>query len=336
MTTTLYQPNPSLFAFNKNNITYNNQGIDSISFISRYEMTIKQFEKMGFTPTGSKGTPLSKQIENLKERASKDNQNRYKKDETVVTYEVYKTTKGSSLSSYIIVERNTPRTMNYSTHHKKPKGTYCIVHLMGLHQPTKKLHNDAIAVISDIWKRKRFTLYSYDLATDIKDQREVNSKRKESFKKQLLTHTKQGVISTGSSLYINNPIEIAPISRILLYDKFYKQTRLHKQSLSLELREWKRVEITITIDITKKLNRVSAKEYFKSSDFIDILSEVNDIVGSISNKGYKYDYLNYQINSLLDQRIINNKESKKQFNSVEALERFNKSDFRVFELGLLI
>ena len=40
----------------------------------------------------------------------------------------------------------------------------------------------------------------------------------------------------------------------------------------------------------------------------------------------------YQINSFLDNRVMNNTQSKKQFNSKDSLERFNKSEFKPYKI----
>ena len=69
-------------------------------------------------------------------------------------------------------------------------------------------------------------------------------------------------------------------------------------------------------------------------DFIDDVCEVHKVAALVGIKSYEEDYLTYQLNSLLDNRFMNNKESKKQFNSVESLERFKQSDFRRYLLAI--
>ena len=41
-------------------------------------------------------------------------------------------------------------------------------------------------------------------------------------------------------------------------------------------------------------------------------------------------YLNYQISSMLDNRIMNNKNSIKQYNSKDSLTRFKMSEFKPY------
>jgi hypothetical protein len=62
-------------------------------------------------------------------------------------------------------------------------------------------------------------------------------------------------------------------------------------------------------------------------NFVDDLYEIDEIATKAGIRGYSDDYLNYQINSVLNNRTMNNKASKEQFNSVESLERFKLSDF---------
>ena len=52
-------------------------------------------------------------------------------------------------------------------------------------------------------------------------------------------------------------------------------------------------------------------------------------------KNYDNDYLIYQLNSIKDNRFMNNGKSKEQFNSLESLNRFKNSDHRGFRLDLL-
>jgi hypothetical protein len=69
-------------------------------------------------------------------------------------------------------------------------------------------------------------------------------------------------------------------------------------------------------------------------EFIDDVYEVHAVAQKAKIESYEDDYLIYQLNSLLDNRFMNNKESKTQFNSVESLERFKHSDFRRYVLAI--
>ncbi len=187
--------------------------------------------------------------------------------------------------------------------------------------------------ISKVLKRKAFKLYSLDIAIDTTDHQNINYKRKGAFRDNLLPYSKQGVISKGSSLYINNTGH-SSISRILYYDKYLKQTQHHKQGgLHNDLKAWKRLEVTLTFDVTKRENR-GFIHYIESLEFINDLYDIEEVAGLAGIRSYENNYLLYQLNSLIDNRFMNNHESQKQFNSVESLERFRQSEFRRYLLPI--
>jgi hypothetical protein len=233
----------------------------------------------------------------------------------------------------MIITQNIPLLFDIATHHKKAKDTYCLITFAGLHQPTKKIESEAIKHISKILKRKAFKLYSLDIAIDTTDQQNINYKRKGVFKDNLMPYSKQGVTPKGSSLYINNTGH-SSISRILYYDKYLKQTQHHKQGgLHNNLKAWKRLEITLTFDVTKSYNR-GFIFYIESLNFINDLYDIKEIAQKVGIKEYKSDYLTYQLNSIIDNRFINNHKSQKQFNSIESLERFRQLEFRRYILPI--
>jgi hypothetical protein len=192
---------------------------------------------------------------------------------------------------------------------------------------------EAMGIVSKFLKRKAFTLHSLDLAIDTTDHQSITSKRKGSFKDDLLPYSKHGVISKGSSLYVNN-LDHQSISRILYYDKYLKQlNQQKKEKIGNDLRAWKRLEVTLTFDVTQKQNK-GFMHYIDSLNFVDDLCEVQEVAGLNGISDYQEDYLLYQLNSFIDNRFMNNHESKEQFNSVEALERFKVSDFRRYILAI--
>jgi len=149
--------------------------------------------------------------------------------------------------------------------------------------------------------------------------------------------SKCGVIippNGATSLYINEVEGLERISRILYYDKYLKQTQHHKQrGINADLRNWKRLEVTLTFDVTKRENK-GFTQYIESLNFIDDLYEVQAVATKAKIKSYDTDYLTYQLNSFIDNRFLNNRESKEQFNSVESLKRFKQSDFRRYVLAI--
>ena len=331
--------NPSLIAFGRENIVYGQQGIDTIELMAKYKTInnpkpvkkerLGMVQTLGLEPVKTlKGTPVYEEVKRIRKRA--------KKEALIAIIEVFKLSKGRSLSSYVMCIRNVPETLHYDRVHKKSLNTHCLLVFAGLHQPTKRLHSETMKNIKRFTDRKSFYVSSLEIASDVTDQRSINSTRKESFKKLLGSHSKHGVTSKGSSLYLNKTQGLGRVSKVLLYDKYLKHTKVQKQELVPSLKAWKRVEVVISFDLSKKENRGSFKNYVHGQKFIEDLETVNKIVKKLKYKEVNYDYLNYQINSLLDARIMNNKESTKQFNSLEALTRFQQSNHRVYALELLL
>jgi len=313
--------------FSKKSITHNQMGIDTIRLTPIYETVIKLV-----AVKAPKNSPVNATIAKLLKEVKHDSKKRYKGEKFRPVVEVVKLTKGKSVSNYMIIIRNTPLLFDIATHHKKAKGTYCMVVFTGLHQPTKKVESEAMKIISKFTKRKAFKLHSVDIAIDTTDHRSISHSRKESFKEQLAPYSKHGVISKGSSLYINDLGHLESISRILYYDKYLKMTKHHKQEgVSNDLRNWKRLEVTLTFDVTKSQNK-GFTQYIEGLNFLDDIYDIDEVSKKVGIKNYGSDYLIYQINSLLDNRFMTNRESKEQFNSVESLERFKLSDFRRYTL----
>ena len=324
--------------FNQATITHKQMGIDTIRLTPIYSTLIKTIEKMGLKAVkASKNSPVSQTITKLLKDAKHDAKKRYTVEKFSPVVEVVKLTKGKSVSNYMIIIRNTPLLFELATHHKKAKDTFCMVVFTGLHQPTKPIKSEAVKIMSKFLKRKTFKLYSLDVAVDSNDPKSISHKRKEAFKDDLMPFSKRGVIippNGATSLYINEVEGLERISRILYYDKYLKQTQHHKQrGINADLQNWKRLEVTLTFDVTKRENK-GFTQYIEGFNFIDDLCELDEVSKKTGVKSYDTDYLIYQINSLVDNRFMNNHESKTQFNSVDALERFKSSDFRRYVLAV--
>ena len=184
----------------ESSIMYQQQGIDTIQLIAKYETVVKMVERMGLNvTTPNKNTPLTEAIEKIEEQ--KETKKRLKSEAFKPCSEMVKLSKGKSLSNYMIISRNTPILFEVAEHHKKAKDTFCMITFAGLHQPSKKINSEAMKHISKVLKRKAFKLYSLDIAIDTKDYRSVTYSRKGAFKDNLNPYSKGGVISKGSSLY---------------------------------------------------------------------------------------------------------------------------------------
>ncbi|CAA6802515.1 MAG: Unknown protein [uncultured Sulfurovum sp.] len=340
MTTSILNANPSLVGFGRDTIIYNGQGIDTIELMAKYttvnnpkplkKQRLGLLQALGLSPVKKlKGLPVTDTVKRIKRDAKKDGLN--------AIVEVFKHSKGHSLASYLIVSRLTSKSVSYDRTHKKLKGTHCLLTFAGLHQPTKRLHSESMKMIKKFLDRKTFYMSKLDIATDVTDSKPINHKRKESFKKVLKPHSNHGVIAPpngASSLYINKVEGLERIGRILFYDKYKKQKDYHSQTLLKSLKDWKRVEVTVCFDLSKKENRMSFKAYVNSNKFLNDMLDINNMVHLINNKGYNDDYLMYQISSFIDSRTMNNNESKKQFNSLESLKRFKTSDYIRYRLPI--
>lgn len=336
--TTLLTSNPSLWGnssnkkepFNIDDIINNQQGFDSI-LLSGTTKGVKAFiQKLGLQKVvNTMGTPAQSIVNGILEEVDKDTTTRLTlKTPLNPTIETFKLSHTGRLHSFMTIESHTPKSMELDTKMKKPRGTYSIISFHGLHQPTVKMDTEAIKHLNEFLNWGRFKIHSYDMATDVKESTPINKERKEELKSTLKAYSERGKPSyknNHSSFYINDlkqDNQESNVSRVLNYEKDTKH--------GLGKLGWQRVEVSISL----KDKRPSFKEYIDSPMFINDLLEVNEIVGLINDKGFNYDYLEYQLNSFIDKRVMNNKESHKRFNSVEALERFKNSDFRRYMLPI--
>jgi hypothetical protein len=106
-----------------------------------------------------------------------------------------------------------------------------------------------------------------------------------------------------------------------------------KENIAFKYKDWKRLEIILLFDTTKP-NSYNFIEYIKSMNFLDDFSDLEEITKRANIHDYNNDYLEYQINSFLDSRFMNNRYSQKQFNLNQALEYFKKSEFRRYVLPI--
>lgn len=311
----------SLDTFSIDNIIFNNQGIDTITQIAHYKTLSNILTKEGLElQKDTSNLPINPYLKSITNQLKYDTKKRYKQDNFKPVIEYVKIAKGKGLSTFMIVVRNTPLLLDYATTNKKAKDTFCHIIFSGLHQPTKHISNEAIKFISKMLKRKAFKLHSIDLAIDYLDKKEINYKRKNLFKTDLKRLNNDSSISKGNSLYCNS-VNDKNADKILLYDKFKKQSIYQKQPLSNSLKYWKRLEIEI--HPTSKSNFI---EFINSNDFYsDSLMICKQIASDLKVSGFENRYLEYQLNSIIDNRSMNNKTSKIQFNSKESLDKFQHS-----------
>jgi len=310
-------------------------GIDTVQLIANYKTVVKLVERMGLSvTTASKNSPVSRTIASIEN--IQDHNQRYKTHNFKAISEVVKLSKGQSVSNYMMITKNIPLLFDHATHHKKAKDTFCLITFTGLHQPNSKINSEAMKLASKFLKRKTFKRVNIDIAIDTQeDKQPIKYSRKEPFKTDLMPYSKNGVIippNGATSLYINN-VSHASMGRILYYDKYLKEKNYLKREVHHELKNWKRLEVTLTFDVTEKQNK-GFTQYIEGLNFLDDFYSIDEVIKKVGIKDYGSDYLIMQINSLLDNRFMNNHESKEQFNSVESLERFINSDFRRYTLAI--
>lgn len=309
-------------------IIFNNKGIDTIYQIANYQTILNILDKNNMIIKDElKNTPIMRYIDKIQERLIYDNKTRYKTNDFKPIIKYSKISKGVGLSNYIIIIQNTPTLFDYATSKKKAKDFYCMVIYTGLHQPTKTISNENIKFISKMLKRKSFKTYC-DMAIDYIDYRPIDYKRKDEVRKALKNDTDpKSYIIKGTSLYCNST-KHQTIKKILIYDKYKKQKKYHNQLIKSNLNGWKRLEIQL-----QPTTKQDFYTYIKSDEFKkDSLGLFDMISKSVGVSNIDNSYLNYQINSILDNRIMNNKNSIKQYNSKESLTRFKMSEFKPYSV----
>lgn len=316
------------------NTTPNSQGIDTIRVIGNYATTLKMVESMGLSvEVPNKNSPISQTVTNLLKIEEYDpNKIRYKKEKFRPCVEVVKLSKGKSVSNYMIITKNIPLLFDHALKHKVKKDNFCLITFTGLHQPNKIVKSEATKLMKLFLKRKTYKLQSIDIAIDHQSKEPINKEGLKLFKERLEPFSRHGVTmppNKATSYYINQ-VEHFRVSRILYYDKYLK-AKQQKEKIPTAWKHWKRLEITLTFDAMSKDNR-GFIEYLKLIELNEILSLLKDIANKAKLKKISHDFLEYQLSSFIDNRFMNNRDSKKQFNSLEALERYKISHFRRYVL----
>lgn len=201
-----------------------------------------------------------------------------------------------SLSNTILMLENSKTSHEQSLRNKKSYNHYIEVVFAGFHQPSKDIDPLSLKILKVFLKR--FKVYSIDLAIDFDCPKSP---------KELLKHTNafigymaQGgrARNEGSSVYINETIPIKGLNRILLYDKFKKQTLYHKENIRTQMKDWKRLEITLK----------TKQRFFKwvendgLNEGIELLNDMALKLGARNIIGLNIDVVSKQIQKLKDLR----------------------------------
>ncbi|AQW82875.1 hypothetical protein [Campylobacter pinnipediorum] len=210
--------------------------------------------------------------------AKKDESRQAKKDEDKtpmkIRYISFKRGIKSLTNSMLVIEY-TDELKKLCKKRKKRDGYYVSVVFAGLYQPSREVHKETYKILGKFLRR--FKTYSYDFAADFKGGGEISYKMKEFFKKATEKYTDGNVTSKSTSLYANNcDDKFYGLSRILLYDKYKKQTNYHKQKIDNSFDGWQRLELTFKLN-KKFLDEVENKSYQESIAVMDeIISNISD------------------------------------------------------------
>lgn len=304
-------------------------GIDTVQLICSRETAHKIITQMGYIATPApKNSPLNPYIASIGNQLNYDPKRRYKEATHALNIEQVKLTNGRELSNYMIIIQNTPELFDYAIEKKKAKDYYCMVVFTGLHQPSKHISSEAVKVISRFLKRKGFKTHRVDIAADFNSTDEVSYRGKAAFVERTKGYNSGHAIAKGSTLYCNETTH-ADISRYMVYDKYQKQKAHHRQKLGDSLKGWRRFEATLR---PPQPGKQSFIEYIQTQAFIDALMAAHDIGRRFGAFDGTSVYLEYQINALIDNRVLNNRASRERFNSPASVERFQTSDFRRYQL----
>jgi len=311
----------------------NSQGIDTIELIAKYEVFKKMADNLGLTiePMAKSDKLYKKIIAEIE----KDKKVRRNKRDFKPIIEVIKLPKVDPKDKYLqmVIVRNTLTLFDVATHHKKAKDTFCMVTIAGLHQPTKKISSDAMKIVSKFLKRKSFKLSSVDIAKDGADAKPIDKEGLEAFKERFKAYSNDYTVlpKKSKNIYLTsyyiNVVHHRSISKIIYYDK-YNKSHQNKENLCFKNRHWKRLEVTLTFDVTRRKS-FNFMDYINSMDFLDDFSDIEEMAKTAKIKNYSNDYLEYQINSFRDSRFMNNNKSKKQCNADEAVEHFKESEVKI-------
>ena len=227
-------------------------GVDTIRFIASLTALKKELRRLNLEYENQVSVSLINKFK--KEVLKTDNQ--VKKED--YDLDVISISKDKSLLGYMLIKKNY-KSITASKKQKKAKGYKREIIFTGLNQPTKKPQQEHIKASYSIIKRfvARFTVDSIDLSIDGLNSLIVAKQTKYLLNDVFADYInhKSNIQIKDSSYYINNPINPNNprfnFDKILVYDKFKKEGGLKK--LSLDLKDWRRLEVTIKI-VNEKLN----------------------------------------------------------------------------------
>lgn len=272
-------------------------GIDSYRFVIPKSVALGFLKKLELY-TKLRATTRNKQVQSY----CKDKFKSLKSESAKYPFKVrYINLKRSvkSLSNTILFLENSKELHEIARKNKKKLDYYVMIIFAGLHQPSKDIESSVFKTLAKFVRR--FKTYSFDLAYDFDSERNIDYNLKE----WLGDNTKQWsggkIISVGKSLYANNILDSTRyynLSRILLYDKYYKQKHYHKERIPDRFQKWKRLELTFNLR-AKFLDQIENESI---NEAIEVLNDMARSIGAIGLIGVDIDMLCKQCQLLKDLR----------------------------------
>lgn len=204
-----------------------------------------------------------------------------------------------SLSNTILFIENSKELHVIARKNKKKLDYYVMLVFAGLHQPSKDIEELVFKILAKFIRR--FKTYSFDMALDFNSEKSIDYKLKDWFGEHSKKWSGGSIISIGKSLYANNisnSSKFYNLSKILLYDKYYKQKFYHKEKIPDEFVEWKRLELTFHL----KKKFLEEVENESINEAIEVLNDIAKAIGAVGLFGGEMNMLAKQIQMLLDLR----------------------------------
>lgn len=168
-----------------------------------------------------------------------------------------------SLSNTMIVIENSKELNNLCKERKKRYGTYVKVVFAGLYQPTRAIKPLTMKVLKTFLSK--YNIWDMDFAVDILSKDKSSDKRK--FKNAV-----KGISSDDSKIYTQYSTTYAnscvgKVEKVLIYDKYIKESIYHKQRLCKALEDWKRIELRVRF--RKRFSKITKEEILHYKDMLD-------------------------------------------------------------------
>lgn len=163
----------------------------------------------------------------------------------------------------MIVIENSKELNNLCKKRKKRYGTYVKVVFAGLYQPTRAIKPLTMKVLKTFLSK--YNIWDMDLAVDIlsKDKSSDKSKFKNAVKG--ISNNDSKICTQYSTTYANSCV--GKVEKVLIYDKYIKESIYHKQRLCKALENWKRIELRVRF--RKRFSKITKEEILHYKDMLD-------------------------------------------------------------------